>query len=187
MAKSGEQTQDQNNEIEANRVIGGEGNQNQINADGQTILRRSLEERIEKKEEQTLKMEASVFQLANYYFVFQGVILTAIIKGSSSSSSSSSLKCKYFFIPFLMSLIGASLNFGALLIIADKYKESLDQLDEDSLILYQHLYPKSFQTLHKKHKKKKARRQAILVLSLTFFFIFAVLNLVGTLMIPCLT
>ncbi|KAG8375320.1 hypothetical protein BUALT_Bualt10G0088000 [Buddleja alternifolia] len=98
-----------NNEADEN--IAGRENQNH-HVDHS--LRRGLEERIEKKEEQILKMEASVFQLANYYFVFQGVILTVIINGSSS------FKCKHFWLPLSLSVIGAILNFGSLLIIADR-------------------------------------------------------------------
>ncbi|KAI3468446.1 hypothetical protein Pfo_025109 [Paulownia fortunei] len=153
MAKTDDEIQGPN--TETNRVEGG-GDQKNAGG-GVKTLEGSLEEKIEKKEEQILKMEASVFQLANYYFVFQGVILTAIIKGSSSS-----LKCQHFWLPLSLSLIGAILNFGTLLTIADKYKESLDVLDDKTLIFYQHLYPKTFETMHKRHKKKKAWRKCIL-------------------------
>ncbi|KAG8363130.1 hypothetical protein BUALT_BualtUnG0001600 [Buddleja alternifolia] len=163
-----------NNEADEN--IAGRENQNH-HVDHS--LRRGLEERIEKKEEQILKMEASVFQLANYYFVFQGVILTVIINGSSS------FKCKHFWLPLSLSVIGAILNFGSLLIIADRYKESLDQLDDKTLTLYQHMYPKTFTKMHKQHKKKKTRRKIVLGLSMILFLGFAALNLFATWFIPC--
>ncbi|PIN02112.1 hypothetical protein CDL12_25374 [Handroanthus impetiginosus] len=101
-----------------------------------------LRETIEKKEEQILKMEASVFQLANYYFVFSGVILT--------------------------------------------YKETLDQLDDRTLILYQRLHPRRYRTMYREHRKKKVRRKAIMVLSMILFLIFTALNLqVATRIILC--
>ncbi|PIN11535.1 hypothetical protein CDL12_15860 [Handroanthus impetiginosus] len=110
-------------------------------------------------------MEASVFQLANNYFVFSGVILTAVIKGSSSS-----FKCHHFWLPFSLFLIGAILNFGTLLSIVLKYKETLDQLDDK----------RGYQTMYRQHRKKKVRRKAIMVLSTILFLIFTALNLVAT-------
>lgn len=164
---------------EAN-VVGNGGNQNNA-ADAADRIQRMLEERVEKKEEQILKMETSVFQLANYYFVFQGVILTAIIK----SSSSSSLKCEHFWLLFTLSLIGAILNFGTLFAIADKYRESLDTLDSRTLISNQHMFPETFEEMHQVHKRKKAQRRAIMLSSMILFSIFVVLNLIATWMIPC--
>lgn len=179
MAQAGQETQHSNDE--STSVVSGGGNETNA-ADRKSTLEANLEKRIEKKEEQILKMEASVFQVANYYFVFQGVILTAIIKGSSSS-----LKCQHFWVPFSLSLIGAILNFGTLIMIAYKYKESLDQLDERTIILYQHLNQNTTKSLPEKHEKKKAWREMILVLSMILFFIFAVLNLFATWIIPCHT
>ncbi|KAL9177197.1 hypothetical protein ABFS82_01G043500 [Erythranthe guttata] len=143
-------------------------------------IREFLERKIEEKEEQILKMEASVFQLANYYFVFQGVMLTAIINGSSST-----LKCRHFWLPFCLSLIGAVLNIGTLLTIADKYKEALIQLDERTLIFYQHVYPKTFKRMHIENRKKKTWRNTIMVISMILFFLFALLNLIASWIIPC--
>lgn len=152
-------------------------------------IRAVLEKNMDREKDQVLRMEASFFQLANYYFVFQGVILSAI-----SSSSSSSIKCKYFWIPFSLSLIGAIFNLATLFAIAEKYKESLDEVDRRTLILYKHLIQKTIpdsekrQDEEKKCKelgKKKERRKKMLILSKVLFIIFAVLNLVATRIIPC--
>ncbi|KAL0330099.1 UNVERIFIED_CONTAM: hypothetical protein Sradi_4996600 [Sesamum radiatum] len=158
---------------------GGEGSRKN-NAGHATTPKPHLEEEIDKKEEQILKMEASVFQLANYYFVFQGVILTAIIKGSSSS-----LNCNHFWLPFSMSLVGAILNLCTLFTIANKYMESLDDLDERTLEYYQHKYPKTSELMYKKHLKSKERRNQTMLLSMILLVVFAVLNLLATWIIPC--
>ncbi|PIN23283.1 hypothetical protein CDL12_03996 [Handroanthus impetiginosus] len=166
---------------EQNNIAGGEGGNQQNNDAAGDPIRSSLEERIEKKEEQILKLEASVFQLANYYFVFQGVIFSAIIKGSHPGG----LNCRHFLLPFFMSFIGAALNFGSLLIIADKYKESLDQLDKRHIVLQSHLNSGTRHTLSEEHKKKRARRQIIMVVSMISFLVFVILNLVATRIILC--
>ncbi|PIN23284.1 hypothetical protein CDL12_03991 [Handroanthus impetiginosus] len=163
-----------------NNNAGGEGGNQQNNDAAGLNIRSNLQERIEKKEEQILKLEASVFELANYYFVFQGVILAAIVKGSSGG-----LKCHHFWMPLSLSFIGAALNFGSLLIIADKYKESLDQLDDRQLELQKHLDPEAGDMLSEEHKKKRARRRGIMVISMISFLIFVFLSLVATRIIPC--
>ncbi|KAL2547950.1 uncharacterized protein Fot_09480 [Forsythia ovata] len=68
-----------------------------------------------------LRKEA--FQLANYYFVFQGVILTAIYSPPTKH------KCQYRWIPFTLSLLAGILNLSALFAIAVKYKSILDEKD----------------------------------------------------------
>ncbi|KAK4389061.1 hypothetical protein Sango_2243100 [Sesamum angolense] len=105
---------------------------------GRATSNDKLKEERDKIEEQILKMEANIFQLANYYFVFQGVILTAVVKGSSSS-----FKCKYVWLPFCMSVIGTTLNYTTLLIMADKYMELLNAVDTENVNLYQYMYPKT--------------------------------------------
>lgn len=57
-----------------------------------------LREEVLKHEDRVLKLEATVFQLANYNFVFQGVILSAVISGSST------LTYHFVWFPFTLSL-----------------------------------------------------------------------------------
>ncbi|KAL2453487.1 Uncharacterized protein Adt_49012 [Abeliophyllum distichum] len=79
----------------------------------------------EKKEEEIPDLRKEAFQLANYYFVFQGVILTAIY------SSPTKHKCQYRWIPFSLSLVAGFLNLSALTVIAEKYKSILDEKDRE--------------------------------------------------------
>ncbi|KAL7187516.1 hypothetical protein ACSBR1_037574 [Camellia fascicularis] len=78
---------------------------------------------IEKQEDRIQKLQSTAFQLANFYFIFQGVIFTVISNGNSS------LRCKDWWFPLILSLIAASLNLCALLMIVVKYKRSLEQQD----------------------------------------------------------
>ncbi|KAL2525496.1 Uncharacterized protein Adt_10550 [Abeliophyllum distichum] len=75
----------------------------------------------EKKEEEIPDLRKEAFQLANYYFVFQGVILTAIYSPPTKH------KCDYRWIPFSLSLVAGILNLSALSSIAFKYKSILDE------------------------------------------------------------
>ncbi|KZV53901.1 hypothetical protein F511_23666 [Dorcoceras hygrometricum] len=67
-------------------------------------------------------LQSTAFQLANYYFVFQGVIVTAI-------SNSSSLVCSYTWFVFLLSLLAAILNIFALASVGKEYVQVLNMRD----------------------------------------------------------
>eukprot|EP00262_Sarcandra_glabra_P001387 TRINITY_DN1148_c0_g3_i1.p1 TRINITY_DN1148_c0_g3~~TRINITY_DN1148_c0_g3_i1.p1 ORF type:complete len:215 (-),score=18.06 TRINITY_DN1148_c0_g3_i1:189-794(-) len=60
----------------------------------------------DRQERRVLVLETKLYNLANFYLVFQGVVLTAI-------SQASSLKCDKWWIPFLLSLMTALLNGSA--------------------------------------------------------------------------
>jgi hypothetical protein len=64
-------------------------------------------------------LQSSGFQLANFYFVFQGVILTAIANGASS------LRCSDRWFLFILSLLAALLNLVSLFVIGLKYNRTL--------------------------------------------------------------
>ncbi|KAK4435661.1 hypothetical protein Salat_0729600 [Sesamum alatum] len=168
MAREGKETLAQANKAEGS----GEGG-------SATLNDRLIKER-DKIEDQILKMEANVFQLANYYFVFQGVILTAIIKGSSSS-----LKCNRVWLPFCMSVIASILNFIALGIMADKYKQLLNGVDTENVMLYQYMYPTTSRMMRKWHQDRKKWRTITMVLSMGMLSAFAVLSLLATWIVPC--
>lgn len=155
---------------------------------------RYLHERVEKKEEQILKIEATVFQVANYNLVFQGMILAAITNGGGSSSSSSStcsssaFRCGLSFLPMCLSAVGSILNFAVLWTNAAKYMDALEELDRRNLTLYVNQQPESPSTaddMEKRHGRSKGRRMLILVLSIILFGVFAALNLLVTQMISC--
>ena len=75
------------------------------------------------KKEQTRHLEKEAFQLANYYFVFQGVIFTAFYHAPSH------LKCDHKWVPMTLSALAGFLNSCALLRIALRYQASLDDAD----------------------------------------------------------
>ncbi|KAG8375493.1 hypothetical protein BUALT_Bualt10G0105600 [Buddleja alternifolia] len=79
------------------------------------------------RRDQMRHLQKEAFQLANYYFVFQGVIFTAFYNMPSD------LKCKYHWIPFTLSLLAGSLNLCALTTIALKYKMILDDIDKTAM------------------------------------------------------
>lgn len=80
----------------------------------------------ELRQEELRHLEKEAFQLANYYFVFQGVIFTAIY------GEPSELKCRYRWLPIALSALAGSINFVAILRIAWKYKTTLDAADRYS-------------------------------------------------------
>ncbi|KAK1550631.1 hypothetical protein Q3G72_022242 [Acer saccharum] len=80
---------------------------------------------IAEQETRLQNLQSTGFQLANYYFVFQGVILTASCNGSTS------IKCSDRWFLFTVSLLAAVLNLVALLIIGLKYNRTIEQQDKN--------------------------------------------------------
>ncbi|KAL0405123.1 UNVERIFIED_CONTAM: hypothetical protein Slati_3826200 [Sesamum latifolium] len=66
-----------------------------------------------------------MIQLANYYFVFQGVIFTTFY------NSPPDVKCCFRWLPFTLSFLAGSFNIWALFTIAFKYKTTLDDIDRN--------------------------------------------------------
>ncbi|GMQ03257.1 hypothetical protein CsSME_00049132 [Camellia sinensis var. sinensis] len=83
--------------------------------------RQEMQTIIEKQDDRIQKLQSTAFQLANFYFIFQGVIFTVV------SNASSSVKCQDWWFPFILSFVASALNLCALLVIGIKYKRSLDQ------------------------------------------------------------
>lgn len=79
----------------------------------------------DKQEDRLQTLQATAFQLANYYFVFQGVILTA------TCSSATSLKCSDRWFLFTVSLLAALLNLVALMIKGLEYVRVIEQQDQN--------------------------------------------------------
>ncbi|PIN13565.1 hypothetical protein CDL12_13800 [Handroanthus impetiginosus] len=69
-------------------------------------------------------LQKEAFQLANYYFVFQGVIFTAFY------NTPSPIKCEYHWVPFTLSFLAGFLNLCALSTIAYEYKSTMDDMDK---------------------------------------------------------
>lgn len=68
-------------------------------------------------------LQSSAFQLANYYFVFQGVVFAAI-------SNTTTLTCSDAWFVFVISLVAAVLNIVALFFISRSYIRAKDTYDE---------------------------------------------------------
>ncbi|KAK3212598.1 hypothetical protein Dsin_017304 [Dipteronia sinensis] len=80
---------------------------------------------IRDQETRLQNLQSISFQLANYYFVFQGIIFTAICNGTTS------LKCQDRWFLFTISLLAALLNLVALATIGLKYINTMDEQDRN--------------------------------------------------------
>ena len=136
---------------------------------------KALEDIAETKQRiQTL--ETSIFQLANYYFVFQGVVFTVVFNGSSH------VKCHFRYVVFSLSLIAAILNLVALIFNGERlislFKDLGTKEDEWRKMVDR-----------KKEKKETSCRMAVryvvLILTLCLMTGFASVNAYGTLKILC--
>ncbi|CAB4266687.1 unnamed protein product [Prunus armeniaca] len=83
--------------------------------------KRELQTIIEKQDDKVRQLQTSAFILANYYFVFQGIILGAIVTATTA------LRCSDRWFLFSLSLIAAILNLVSLLVIGSNYKRSVMQ------------------------------------------------------------
>ena len=73
---------------------------------------------IEEQEKRLNNLQSTAFSLANYYFVFQGVILTIVCNGSEALKPSN----RWFFLT--LSILAALLNLVALIKIVIKYNKT---------------------------------------------------------------
>nr|GLL46787.1 hypothetical protein CDL12_13798 [Ipomoea trifida] len=89
------------------------------NTNAQTSEARMLADRLEVR---LNRLQDSAFQVANYYFVFQGVILAAI-------SNTSNLTCHNRYFLFTLSLLASIIDLFALFSTAMKYLETLGLRD----------------------------------------------------------
>lgn len=90
-------------------------------------LRQRLDEdgeRYRERQEKLRHLQKEGFQLANYYFLFQGVIFTSFY-----SAPQSHLKCDFFWVPLTLSSLAGGLNLCALVGILWSYKRTLDDVD----------------------------------------------------------
>ncbi|BFG18784.1 hypothetical protein CerSpe_050580 [Prunus speciosa] len=83
--------------------------------------KQELQTTIEKQIDRANELQTSAFNLANYYFVFQGLIVGVIVTGTTA------LRCSDRWFLFSLSLIAAILNLVSLLVIGGNYKRSVMQ------------------------------------------------------------
>jgi hypothetical protein len=94
---------------------------------------KASEELREKQESRLNKLQSKGFQLANYYFVFQGVILTTLCNGRTA------LKCSDRWLLPTLSALAAAVNLAPLISIGVKYirifkQQEITQSNCDSLL-----------------------------------------------------
>lgn len=80
---------------------------------------------IGEQEKRLNNLQSTAFSLANYYFVFQGVILTIVCNGSEALKPSN----RWFFIT--LSILAVLLNLVALIKIVIKYNKT--KADQESM------------------------------------------------------
>ncbi|KAL0305079.1 UNVERIFIED_CONTAM: hypothetical protein Sangu_3052300 [Sesamum angustifolium] len=66
-------------------------------------------------------LQKEAFQLAHYYYVFQGIMFT------SFCTLASTIKCHHRWIPLTLSFLVAGLNLGIVYAVAFKYASTLDK------------------------------------------------------------
>ncbi|TMW92876.1 hypothetical protein EJD97_012448 [Solanum chilense] len=91
------------------------------NARRQSMLE-AMAKLVDEYKERLQHLQNTIFQLANYYFVFQGVILASI-------SHSSSLNCSNRWFLFSLSLFAAVINLYAIFSMGRKYIDTLRHYD----------------------------------------------------------
>ena len=91
-----------------------------VDTEAQPLANRAHEQAENERQEQLRHLEKELFQLANYYFVFQGVIFTSFYRAPPR------LKCGYSWIPMALSALAGFLNFFAIVRISFRYKRLLD-------------------------------------------------------------
>ncbi|CAB4297230.1 unnamed protein product [Prunus armeniaca] len=83
--------------------------------------KQELQTIIQKQDDQVNQLQTSAFNLANYYFVFQGLILGPVVTATTA------LRCSDRWFLFSLSLIAAILNLVSLLVVGSKYKKRVMQ------------------------------------------------------------
>lgn len=101
------------------------------NVPDQDLIQREigqLDESIREQEQRIRKLETRAAQNVNLYFIFQAVILMSI-------ATASSLTCHHWWLPFILSLLAAVLNFFAFSRTMLTVLNLREELDQDSLDL----------------------------------------------------
>ena len=154
---------------------------------------------VEKQEERIQNLQSEAFELANFYFLFQGVILTAV----SRASISHPITCSVRWLFFILSLLAATVNLLALFTIGHKYIKTLSQQHENKLDHHEvvqrlhqlrrdqgqsqspHASNSESPVLNSKDFFKEAKHYLAFVICILLFLGFAGVTIVGCLKIPC--
>lgn len=151
----------------------------------EATLIQNLDEINRRQEDRIHNLETKAIQLANLYFVFQGVILSAVF------SPASSLRCRQWWIPFSLSLLAAALNlfaFAATVLAYLRCAEALDQNMEDlasASAAVRVLDSPTIRRTTKPDRFRRARRRVFAVLGVAIFVGFSGIVLFGCRVLLC--
>ncbi|KAJ7966129.1 ATP-dependent RNA helicase ddx56 [Quillaja saponaria] len=142
-------------------------------------------------------LQSNAFQLANYYFVFQGVILSAIWNWNASQRT----KCSSRWFILSLSSIAAVINLVALCLIGSKYNQTItlhrrntskfNELKKNLSKLELELASnaKSIPAADGDHidDYEETMRRTVLYFCMSLFVAFAVIVLVACFKVPCMS
>ncbi|KAK4401147.1 hypothetical protein Sango_1220800 [Sesamum angolense] len=123
-------------------------------------------------------LQKEAFQLAHFYYVFQGVMFTSFLRLAST------FKCHYRWIPRTLSLLVACLNLGIVYAIAFKYTSTLDEIGRNAIMVARGNRTKSTaepMVMRWKRIWRLLYAFGCMCLFIGFFFIISI----GTLKITC--
>ncbi|KAI8568960.1 hypothetical protein RHMOL_Rhmol02G0241500 [Rhododendron molle] len=133
-----------------------------------------------------ISLQKSAFTLANYYFVSQAVVFTAL-------SSNSSLVCRDVWFPLFLSLLPGALNLFAFFKIGQEYIETMisqeeyKQLRADHQVVMSGQIPDRTQDPNAENTRivKKEKNERLLYRCMYAFGFLAVVVAVGSLWMLC--
>ncbi|XP_061339374.1 uncharacterized protein LOC133286049 isoform X2 [Gastrolobium bilobum] len=140
---------------------------------------------LEKMEDRLIHLQSSAFQLANYFFVFQGVILGVLCNRSTA------LKCSDSWFLVTLSVLAAFLNLAALVSLGTKYNRVITQRSKTWSNLHANLVdlelpenkPRTYTDYDDEFEKKT--RKVVLCICIFIFVGFAIVVLVGCFKFLC--
>jgi hypothetical protein len=150
---------------------------------------KALKEVIDKQESRLGKLQSKGFQLANYYFVFQGVILTTLCNRNTI------LKCSDGWFLATLSALAATVNLFALVSIGLKYNTIFTQQDKYQQKRHKLMKEKESLVSRREYvrqeddaavdKREIIKRRVYFGICMTFFLSFAIIVFVGSLTFLC--
>ncbi|XP_057960209.1 uncharacterized protein LOC131152377 isoform X2 [Malania oleifera] len=151
---------------------------NNFNREEKEQRYKEMKDKLYKQDERIRTLQSSAFQLANFYFVFQGVILTSIF---NSSGALATVDRSFL---FLLSLLAALLNLCVFYTTARKCMKLMNEHDKNldlcAKLRSELIEPRGTTTGPLDVDKfDKFKRGSYLVLCMAFLLIFTLLTLVG--------
>ena len=149
-------------------------------------LEKEMKQYIDELDKRIANLQSTAFTLANYFFVFQGVIITII-----SNSSRVVLRDSHRWFPFTLCILAVVLNLSALITIGRKYfqakaqqtkflhmSDRMEQKRMEKLLLH-FTTPESSSDGTYGDRMKKFESYLVLGISTIFFLAFSAIVLTG--------